>query len=63
VRNTTLIDFFVNYLTLILENIMRIDKYLVRRYYKTRNMVTEAVKEKITLNAKLPNHQRGFSYR
>lgn len=42
----------MNYLTFILEKNMRVDKYLwCVRYYKTRNMVTEACKKNhITVN-------------
>jgi ribosome-associated heat shock protein Hsp15 len=45
----------VNYLTLILEKNMRVDKYLwCVRYYKTRNMVTEACKKNhITVNGQV----------
>lgn len=46
---------FVNTLTLNLEKTMRIDKYLwCVRYYKTRNMVTEACKKNhITVNGQV----------
>lgn len=46
---------FVNNLTLILEKSMRVDKYLwCVRYYKTRNMVTEACKKNhVTVNGQV----------